>query len=85
MYLACQETLHNHFIEGSCKYMGGELFAVSHNPDMSCDHMRCFLICHMASCEHMFKGLCEFMGEAHRVVSLTLLFLVVIGQAQVEI
>ena len=40
--LVCHETLHNHFIEGSCKYMGGELFAVSRNPDTSCDHMHCF-------------------------------------------
>ena len=44
-----------------------------------------FLICRMASCEHLFKGLCEFMGKAPRVVSLTLLCLVVIGQAQVEV
>ena len=42
IYLVWHETLHNHFIEGSCKYMGGELFAVSRNPDTSCDHMRCF-------------------------------------------
>ena len=23
----------------------------------------CFLICHITSCEHVFKGLCEFMDE----------------------
>ena len=40
---------------------------VSHYADKSCDHKHCdegdmFLICHVTSHEHMFKGLCEFMG-----------------------
>ena len=37
--------------------------------DKSCDHKHCdggdmFLICHVTSREHMFKGLCEFMGRS---------------------
>ena len=41
---------------------------VSHHADKSCDHKHCvvgdamFLICHLTSCEDMFKGFCEFMG-----------------------
>ena len=32
-----------------------------------CDHKQCeggdmFLVCHVTFCEHMFKGLCEFMS-----------------------
>ena len=39
-----------------------------HYADKSCDHKHCndgdmmFLICHMTSHEHMFKGLREFFG-----------------------
>ena len=38
-----------------------------HYADKSCDHKYCdggdiFLICHVTSREHMFKGFCEFMG-----------------------
>ena len=38
-----------------------------HYADKSYDHKHCdegdmFLICHVTSHEHMFKGLCEFMG-----------------------
>ena len=49
-----------------------ELLAVCHHTDKSCDHNHCnsgdimFLICHVTSREHMFKGLYEFMGEAPR-------------------
>ena len=38
-----------------------------HHPDKSCDHKHCdsgdmSLICHVTSQEHMFEGLCKFMG-----------------------
>ena len=48
---------------------GWEFLAVCNQPDKSCDPKHCdsgdimFLICHVTSCEHMFKRLCEFMGE----------------------
>lgn len=38
------------------------------DPDKSCDHKNCdngdimFLICQVNSREHIFKGLCEFIG-----------------------
>ena len=43
-----------------------------HYADKSCGHKHCdggdmFLICHVASCEHMFKGLCEFMSGSHHL------------------
>ena len=42
---------------------------ICHHLGKSCEHRHydsgdiVFSICHVASCEHMFKGLCEFMGE----------------------
>ena len=39
---------------------------IHHHSDESYDHKHCdmFLICHMTSGEHMFKGLYEFIGES---------------------
>ena len=47
---------------------GWELLAACDHPDRSCSHKHCdsgdmFLICHVTSHKHMFKGLCEFMDE----------------------
>ena len=48
---------------------GLEFFVVCHHPYKSFDHKLCdsgdimFLIRHMTSREHRFKGLCEFTGE----------------------
>ena len=64
---------------GSCELMGGwDLLALCLHPDKPCDHKQCdcgdvtFLICHMTSRVHMFKGLCEFMGgsPSRRVTTL---------------
>ena len=47
-----------------------EFLALYHHPDKSCDHKHCgsgdimFLVCHVTSPGHMFKGLCEFMCES---------------------
>ena len=46
-----------------------ELLSVCHHSDESCNHGYydsggiIFLIEHVTSRKHMFKGLCEFMGE----------------------
>ena len=43
---------------------------VCHIPDKFCDHKHCdsgnimSSICHVTSNEHMFKGLCKFMGRS---------------------
>ena len=53
----------------SMRIHGWKLFVLCHSADKSCDHKHCnggdkmFLIYHVTSREHVFKGLCEFMGE----------------------
>ena len=48
---------------------GRELLTVCHHPGKFCEHRHCdsgdivFLICHVISREHTFKGLCEFKGR----------------------
>ena len=48
---------------------GRELLTVCHHPGKFCEHRHCdsgdivFLICHVISREHTFKGLCEFRVE----------------------
>ena len=70
---------------------GLEFFVVCHHPYKSFDHKLCvsgdimFLIRHMTSREHRFKGLCEFTGETPSQRVTTLPFLVAIGVVQVEI
>ena len=47
---------------------GWQLLVLCHHPDKLCDHKHCeggdkkFLICHVTSRQHMFKGSYEFMG-----------------------
>ena len=66
---------------------GCELLKVCHRLGKSCEHRYynsgdiVSLICHVTLREHMFEGLCEFMGE--RIT--TFPCLVAIGQVQVEI
>ena len=60
---------------------GWELLAVCHHPDKRGDHRHCdygdmFLICHMTLSDHMFKGLCEFMGGSSPGLVITLSCLV---------
>ena len=68
-----------------------ELPALCHHPDKSCDHGHydsgdiVFLICHVTSREHMFKGLCEFVGGSPLWCVTTLSCLVAIGLVQLEI
>ena len=63
---------------------------VCHYPDRSCDHTHCdaghlFLICHVTSREHIFKGLCEFVdGSPSQQVTICPC-LMVIRLVQVEI
>ena len=83
-------TSYDHHIEGSCQSMEGAHSSIC-QPDKSCDHWHfdnrnMFLICNMASHEHMFKGLYEFMGgrPSHGRVSALPCF-VAIGPVQVEI
>ena len=51
------------------------LLTVSHQPHKSWDHRNCddkdklCFICNVTSCEHIFKGLREFMGEAPHIES----------------
>ena len=53
------------------KIYGWKLLAICHHPDKSCDHKqydsgdKMFLICHLTSYEHVFKGLYEFIRESH--------------------
>ena len=44
-----------------------------------------FLNCHVTSCKHMFKKLCEFMGGSYSRSVTTLPYLVAIGQVHVEV
>ena len=59
-------TLHVHLTDGSSKNEW-ELLTVCHHHGKSCEHRHCnggimvFLICHVASCEHVYR-LCEFIG-----------------------
>ena len=58
--------------------------------DKSCAHKHCdnghmFLICYVTSREHMFKGLCEFMGGIRLRSVTTLPFFVTIGLVKVTI
>ena len=59
--------------------------------DKSCDHKHCdgrditFSICHMTSCEHIFKALREFIGESSSPLVTILRCFVPIGLMQVEI
>ena len=46
-----------------------EFYGVCYHFDKFCGHRHCdggdmFLIYQVNSCDHMFKGLCEFMGES---------------------
>ena len=47
---------------------GWGLLVLCHHAGKFCDHIHCyvrvtmFLVCQVTSHEHMFKGLCEFMG-----------------------
>ena len=75
--------------EGMQTY-GLELPVLCHYGDKSCDHKYCsgedmFLVCHVTSREHMFKGLCEFMGWSPSRWVTILPCLVNIGLVQVEI
>ena len=57
----------------------------------SCDYKHCdseyilLLICHVTSFEHMFKGLCEFMGRIPSRWVTTLPCLLVNDQVQMKI
>ena len=72
MYLICNMTSQYHFIDGSCdgSLYGWESLTVYYHPDEFGDHRHCdsknvlFLICHLTSMDHMFKGLCKFIGES---------------------
>ena len=77
-------------LRGHVNLWVGDL-ALCHHSDKSCDHKHCdsedlmFPICHVTSCEYIFKGLCEFMtgNPSWRVT--TLPCLVAIGLVQAEI
>ena len=62
-----------------------------HHLGTSCEHSyydsggKVVLICHMILPEHMFKGLCEFMGEIPSQRDITFPCLVSIGLAEVKI
>ena len=69
---------------------GWECLVLSHYPWKSCDQKHwdggdMFLICHMTSCEHMFKGLREFMVSSPSQCVAILPCLVAIGLVQVRI
>ena len=69
---------------------GLELLTVYHHPGKSCEHRHCdcgyivFLICHLNSREHMFKGLCELTGGSPLWNFTTFPCLVAIGLVEVE-
>ena len=44
-----------------------------------------FLICHVTSRDHVFKGICDFMGKSHSRPVTTSPYLVAIGLVQVDI
>ena len=89
MYLIFHVTLHDHFIEGSFKYMGES--SSKYHLGKSCEHRHydsrdiVFLIRHVSSREHIFKGFCEFKGEIPSRRVTTFPCLVAIGLMQVEI
>ena len=70
---------------------GWELLKVSPHLGKSCEHRHydsgdiVFLICHVTSCEHMCKGLCDFMGGIPSWKVATFPYFVTIGLMQVEI
>ena len=69
---------------------GWELFAVCHHHDKSCNHKyydsgNMFLIHHETSREHMFKGLCEFIGGSFSRRVTTLPYLIAIDLMQLGI
>ena len=79
--LSCDFTLPLNW--GVTQIYKWELLAVCHYPAKSSDHNHCdsvdmFLICHVTSCEHIFKMLCEFTNGVT-----TSPILVVIGVVQV--
>ena len=69
---------------------GWELLKVCHHLGKCCEHRHydsggiVFLICYMISREHMFKGLCEFMGGIPSRRLTTFPFLAAIGLVQME-
>ena len=63
---------------------GWQLLPLCHHPDKFCEHRHSdsgdmFLICHMISHNHMFKGFCEFKGGSPSQQVTTLPCLVAIG------
>ena len=76
---------------GVMEIYGWELLKVCPHLSKSCEHRHynsgdiVFLICHVTSCEHMCKGLCDLMGgiPSWRVTNFP--YLVTIGLMQVEI
>ena len=69
MHLICHVTLHDHLIVGvgSCKYMSvsSSKYVTTLVSLVNIDIMTVeilFSICQVASCGHMFKESCEFMG-----------------------
>ena len=90
MYLSFQVTLKDYLIERSWKFYRWDLLTIHYHPDGFGNHRNCdsgdimFLICHLTSRNHMFKGLCEFMGWSSSQLVTTLPCFVAISLLQVE-
>ena len=66
MYLICHMTSHDHFTEGSCKFLdGSSLWYVTTLISLVTTSIVIveikFLICYLTSCEHIFTGLYKFI------------------------
>ena len=67
-FLICQVILQGHVSKGSCNFINASPYTVSHHPTKFSGHKHCgsgdyFLVCHMTTCHHLFKGLCDFMSH----------------------
>ena len=65
MYLICHLATLDHVMV--MRIYGRKLLALCHHSGKSWDHKHCgdrdmFFLCHVTSCEHMFKGLSTFYG-----------------------